>query len=196
MDGRFGDRVRKDRSDAILAAASQLLAEKGYDGFRVEEVAARVGIAKGTVYLDFPGKAELVRAAVQRAGERLIAIVSETTSDISDPAECLVSAVETAARTMIEQPELAIAVECRPIFGPLMGPDEPCVKCRKVLEAMLGKARLTKALADVDYEITAEALLGLLSRPRWRRLAAEEGVREALRRAGMGEILTAALDGA
>jgi AcrR family transcriptional regulator len=189
MDGRFGDRVRRDRLEAILAAAVNVLAEGGYDGFRVEEVARRVGVAKGTVYLDFPSKNQLVRTAVRHAGEQLIAIVSEATAHTRDPGGRLVAAVHTAARTLQERPELAIAVECRPIHGPLIGPEEPCEGCRKVLGELVDVAKRAGALRRAENEVTADALLGLLARPVWRRLAAENGVEEALRRAGVGEIL-------
>lgn len=42
-------------------------AEKGYRGARVEDVATEVGVAKGTVFLDFTSKEGLFLAAYQRA---------------------------------------------------------------------------------------------------------------------------------
>jgi AcrR family transcriptional regulator len=191
MEGRFVDRARKGRVEAILVATMTLLAEGGYDRFRVDEVARRVGVAKGTIYLDFPSKEGLAEAAVKDAGVRLVAKVSEATAKITDPAERLPAAVQTAARTLVEQPQLAIAVECRPLFGAFQGPKQPCDACKKVLEKMVEEARSARSLLSAEDEITAEALLGLLSRPAWRALAAEAGVEEALRRAGINELVAA-----
>lgn len=42
-------------------------AERGYRGARVEDIAAEVGVAKGTVFLDFTSKEGLFLAAYQRA---------------------------------------------------------------------------------------------------------------------------------
>src|SRR5439155_17131975 len=45
---------------AILAAAVDLLSERGYAGCSMAAVAARAGVATGSVYKHFPGKTELV----------------------------------------------------------------------------------------------------------------------------------------
>jgi len=46
-------------------------AEHGYHGARVEDIAAKVGVAKGTVFLDFGSKEGLFLAVHQRAVSRL-----------------------------------------------------------------------------------------------------------------------------
>jgi AcrR family transcriptional regulator len=48
----------------VLAAAVAELAESGYRGFRVDAVSAAAGVNKTTIYRRWPGKAELVTAAV------------------------------------------------------------------------------------------------------------------------------------
>jgi len=58
-------RPRDARADeAILAAALELLAEVGPTGLSVEEVAARAGVSKATIYRRWPGKDELVVASL------------------------------------------------------------------------------------------------------------------------------------
>lgn len=49
--------------DAILEAAIALMREVGYSRMSMEAVAARAGVSKPTLYLRYPGKAELVVAA-------------------------------------------------------------------------------------------------------------------------------------
>jgi TetR/AcrR family transcriptional regulator len=55
------------RRDRIVEAAMRHFAEHGYRGGRVEDIAAEVGVAKGTVFLDFGSKEGLFLAAYQRA---------------------------------------------------------------------------------------------------------------------------------
>src|ERR1700693_3855431 len=57
------DRQRQMRENAILESANRLLAEKGYQGMTMEELATRVGIAKGSLYQHFKSKEELISAA-------------------------------------------------------------------------------------------------------------------------------------
>lgn len=65
---------RPDRRPAeIIAAALALFAEKGFTATRLEEIAARAGISKAAVYLYFPSKAEVFKAAVR---ETIVATVS------------------------------------------------------------------------------------------------------------------------
>ena len=54
----------KPRERAILLAVIGLLGEVGYEGLTMDAVAARAHASKTTIYQRWPGKAELVRAAV------------------------------------------------------------------------------------------------------------------------------------
>jgi AcrR family transcriptional regulator len=53
-----------DRRQAILDAALDVFSERGFAQARLDEVAARAGIAKGTIYLHFADKEALFRALV------------------------------------------------------------------------------------------------------------------------------------
>jgi AcrR family transcriptional regulator len=52
------------REQAILAAVVELLGEAGYEAMTMDAVAARAHASKTTIYRRWPGKPELVRAAV------------------------------------------------------------------------------------------------------------------------------------
>jgi AcrR family transcriptional regulator len=51
--------------EAILAAAMDLLAETGYARLTMDQVAARAGVGKASVYLRWPNKVALVAEAIQ-----------------------------------------------------------------------------------------------------------------------------------
>ena len=57
--------------DAILDATDRLLARFGYRKMTVEDIAAEAGIGKGTVYLHFSSKEEVVLSHIDRIVERL-----------------------------------------------------------------------------------------------------------------------------
>lgn len=59
---RPGGRAERVRTD-VLGAAADLLTEVGYDNMRVEDVAARAGVHKTTVYRRWPTKAALTADA-------------------------------------------------------------------------------------------------------------------------------------
>src|SRR6202034_3827583 len=56
-------RVARTRA-AVLGAAIDLLAERGYSGFSVEGVVERTGIAKTTLYRHWPTRDDLLAAAI------------------------------------------------------------------------------------------------------------------------------------
>ena len=58
-------RRKEARPDEILAAALESFAARGFAATRLEDVAARAGISKGTLYLYFHGKEELFEAVVR-----------------------------------------------------------------------------------------------------------------------------------
>lgn len=59
-------RRKQARPGELLDAALALFVEKGYAATRVEEVAARAGVSKGTLFLYFASKEELFKAVVRR----------------------------------------------------------------------------------------------------------------------------------
>ena len=59
-------RRRKDTRPAeLLDAALDVFAEKGFAAARMEDIAARAGAAKGTLYLYFPSKEAVFEALVR-----------------------------------------------------------------------------------------------------------------------------------
>lgn len=62
---RAPGRPRSERAHkAILHAALELLAERGYEGLTMEAIAERAGVGKATVYRRWKGRDEVLTAAV------------------------------------------------------------------------------------------------------------------------------------
>lgn len=60
-------RRKQARPGELLEAALSLFVEKGFAATRVEEIAARAGVSKGTLFLYFPTKEDLFRAVVRES---------------------------------------------------------------------------------------------------------------------------------
>jgi len=59
-------RRKEARPAELVEAAFALFLEKGFAATRIEDVAARAGVGKGTLYLYYQSKEQLLRAAVEQ----------------------------------------------------------------------------------------------------------------------------------
>src|ERR1700759_4765659 len=70
--GRAPHRRNEQARLAVLHAADDLLAERGFAGLTIEGIAARAGVAKQTIYRWWPSKVEvLLDTLVEEADKRL-----------------------------------------------------------------------------------------------------------------------------
>lgn len=83
------ERQRQEREQLILRAAEELLLEKGYHETSMEDIASRVGISKGTVYLHFASKEDLVFALLQRGLRAFVSALDDTLDQPLPPREKL-----------------------------------------------------------------------------------------------------------
>lgn len=73
---------RKDaRPQELLAAAIDLFVERGYAATRLEDVARRAGVSKGTLYLYFENKEELFKAVVRTS---IVPVIGEAESSVAE----------------------------------------------------------------------------------------------------------------
>ena len=76
---------REDVGDLILDAVDILLAKYGYKKMTMEDVARQVGIGKGTIYLHFSRKEELILSHIDRIAERLAVRLREIAGSSDSP---------------------------------------------------------------------------------------------------------------
>ena len=94
--GSLKEKQRHEREELILQVAEEVLAEKGYYETSIDEIASRVGIAKGTVYLHFPSKEDLVVAIFRRDMVQLL----ENVDGVIDSEETIHDKVGAILRCM------------------------------------------------------------------------------------------------
>lgn len=77
---------RKDARPAeLIAAALEVFAKHGFAAARLEDIAARAGVTKGTIYLYFADKSELFEAVVRDTFVRTITQGRATVRDYEGP---------------------------------------------------------------------------------------------------------------
>ena len=78
--------IRDDVPDLILDAAERLLARYGYSKMTMDDLAREVGVAKGTLYLHYPSKEEVVLSRIDRLVDRLAGELRAIAASKLDPA--------------------------------------------------------------------------------------------------------------
>lgn len=79
-----------ERRRALILAAYQLIAGRGFEGFRVRDVSAQVGITNATLHYYFPTKEALIQAVVDYIIEYLISTYDPNRETVpSNPLEAL-----------------------------------------------------------------------------------------------------------
>jgi TetR/AcrR family transcriptional regulator, fatty acid metabolism regulator protein len=86
---RQADHVRVDKREAILRAATDVFADRGFFNAQVADVARAAGIAAGTVYLYFKSKDDLLVSIFERTMREAIADGWACVAPLSDPVEQL-----------------------------------------------------------------------------------------------------------
>jgi AcrR family transcriptional regulator len=91
--GHKARRTQAERSaatrGALLAAARQLFAEKGYLATGREEIVEAAGVTRGAMYHHFSGKEDLFRAVYEELEQEMVGMVSAAAVKFADPVEQL-----------------------------------------------------------------------------------------------------------
>lgn len=94
---RFGAR-REKTSRALLEAAQQVVAAKGYHAAKIVDIARTAGVGVGTFYLYYPTKKAIFQVLVEDAVRRLKQEVDTVRARVKDPADSARSTTETFFR--------------------------------------------------------------------------------------------------
>ena len=95
---------RADKESMIVAAAAEEFRSVGFAAARLDAIAARAGVAKGTIYLYFDTKEDLFKASVRRLVHPLIEEIERDVSDYQGTtAELLTLAIRALYRNMVER---------------------------------------------------------------------------------------------
>jgi len=151
------------RHDAIIAAARQTAREGGMAAVQIASVAARAGIAAGTVYRYFPAKTDLIAAVLKEMAERELGALRRAAGNAPGPLSALAAVIVTFAARALGERRLAFAAIAEPIDAEL----DPARRAFR--QALVGEFALRIAAAvagghlpEQDATLGAAAVVGLL----------------------------------
>jgi AcrR family transcriptional regulator len=152
-----------EREEAILAAATEIAAESGMAAVQIASVAARAGIAAGTIYRYFPSKTELIAELVAAVAGRELAAMARAADAAPGPLSALAAAIITFAARSLAERRLAWAVIGEPVDAQV---DAMRLDFRQSLAGEL-EARIKAAVAgghlpEQDAGVAAPAIVGAL----------------------------------
>jgi AcrR family transcriptional regulator len=163
LEPRRPGRPRSSEADrAILDAALAEYAAGGIDGLTVDNVAARAGVSKATVYRRYPCKSDLVIAAAQQcADERL---PRTDTGDIKRDLRVALGELQAMMIDPVVGAALRMLIGDAPRDEKLLSMHRDFAAARRagtirLLEAAVGRGQLR---ADIDLHTAADVLVGPL----------------------------------
>jgi AcrR family transcriptional regulator len=162
--GRLARRGRP-RSDsihrAILDAARDLLVTDGFDGLRLEHVAARAGVGKATIYRRWESKEELSLAVLEELAAPHIRI-----AETGDTREELLAATANAMYAVVETPfgpaleALLSQIAMNPQIGDPFRSTIVQGRRDEVRRAIARGIRRGDLRPDADIDVATELLVG------------------------------------
>lgn len=171
--------ARKRRKEArpgeLVEAALESFLEYGFEGTKLDEVAKRAGVAKGTIYLYFETKEQLFRAVVRHAIENNVGSLHKSIAEFDGPFDALISMVlKGAAQSVSSSRTPAVArlvlreAERVPDLARIWF-DEVAAPMLNALREAIAKAELRGEVQTGDptahlFSIIGPMLLLLLSR--------------------------------
>jgi len=152
-----------EREEAILAAATEIAAEGGMAAVQIAAIAARAGIAAGTVYRYFPSKTDLVAEMMATVAGRELAAITEAADAAPGPLSALAACIATFAARALHRRRLVWAVVGEPVDAHV---DTMRLDYRQSLAAEF-ETRIKTAikgglLPEQDARVAAPAIVGAL----------------------------------
>jgi AcrR family transcriptional regulator len=167
---------RKDARPAeLLAAALEIFVERGFAATRLEDIAARAGVSKATLYLYYENKADLLKAVVRGGILPAIAHAETRLREFPGDSSALLAAVirgvwgEVGGTLLTGIPKLILAEAGNFPELARFYHDEVIERALGLLAAVVERGVRRGEFRDVDVAPTARALVGpLLLMMLWR----------------------------
>ena len=176
-------RQKSDRRSQLLAAAEQLMADRGYLAVRLEDIGAAAGVSGPAIYRHFPNKEALLVELLVGISTRLLAGAQAVVADAEDPAAARDGLIEFHLDFALAEPDL-IRIQDRDLANlPAAAQRQVRRAQRRYVETWVGVLRtLDPQLAEADARVVAHAAFGLLnSTPHSTTAAGQDRSREVLR---------------
>lgn len=158
------ERQKSDRRSLLLAAAAQLMAERGYQAVRLEDIGAAAGVSGPAIYRHFSGKEALLVELLVGVSRRLLDGARAVVAAATGPADALDGLIEFHLDFALGEPDL-IRIQDRDLANlPPAARRQVRHDQRRYVETWVAVLRnLHEGLGEDDARVMAHAAFGLLN---------------------------------
>jgi AcrR family transcriptional regulator len=151
------ERQLRAREDVILDAARELFAERGYPGATMDELAARLGTSKRTLYQHFSSKDDLAVSLIVRAMQLALQAL-----DAGGPGVPAIDRIAALLRAGVGRRQELRAVLTLPFPGNVQDHPRYRAQQRQVRERLTAVVADAQAAGDVDPALPTPVVVALL----------------------------------
>ena len=155
---------KEEAKNRILEAANRVFAEKGYHEATMDDIAKRLGVSKGAIYLYFSGKEDLFEAMCKTAPQAFKEILLSSFGNEANPIQSATQFFDKMLKLSASNPGLSFEILSEASRNPSLrrilkqNHDE----YERVLTGFLDEGRKRKIVGDnLDIRPLANALIAL-----------------------------------
>jgi AcrR family transcriptional regulator len=152
-----------DARGRILAAATEVFASTGYEGARVDDIAARAGINKAMLYYHVGDKERLYATVLVDTIDRVLVSLSEALGKAHSPEEKLRCVLDTLAGFGTDHPQFVPIMLREVASGGAALPDEMLLRMAgifRLVAEVLAEGTARKVFRRTDPLLTHVSLVG------------------------------------
>ncbi len=155
---------KEEAKSRILDAANKVFAEKGYHEATMDDIAKRLGVSKGAIYLYFAGKEDLFEAMCKTAPQAFKEILYSSFSDEANPLQSATQFFDKMLKLSASNPGLSFEILSEASRNPSLKRilKQNHEEYEKVLTSFLAEGRKRGIVGDnLDIHPLVNALIAL-----------------------------------
>jgi AcrR family transcriptional regulator len=155
---------KEEAKGRILEAANKVFAEKGYHEATMDDIAKRLGVSKGAIYLYFPSKEDLFEAMCKTAPQAFKEILFSSFRDEANPVESATQFFDKMLKLSASNPGLSFEILSEASRNPTLKRilKKNHVEYEEVLTGFLAEGRKRGIVGDnLDIRPLANSLIAL-----------------------------------
>jgi len=155
---------KEEAKSRILDVANKVFAEKGYHEATMDDIARRLGVSKGAIYLYFSSKEDLFEAMCKTAPQAFKAILYSSFGDEANPIQSATQFFDKMLKLSASNPGLSFEILSEASRNPGLKRilRQNHEEYERVLTGFLAEGRKRKIVGDnLDIRPLANALIAL-----------------------------------
>jgi len=154
--------MNEDKQRLILRAATEVFCEQGFEAASMQAIAERAGVGKGTLYLYYQSKGDLIEQVFNHCNESDVTACQKGLDEIPDAIGKLCRRLRNAVAWAIENPEMS-RIERLILASPRYQHGRYCEqkRQREHVDRILKEGIERGELRDMPRELMGEIFFGI-----------------------------------